>query len=70
VVSFTPRSLYAQEKSPWYPLDRRLGGTKGHSGHGGEEKNSQPLLGLEPPTIQPTQEKKLYWDFKQNFLTP
>jgi hypothetical protein len=25
VVSFTPRPLYSQEKSPWYPLDRRLG---------------------------------------------
>jgi hypothetical protein len=26
VVSFTPRPLYAQGKSPWHPLDRRLGG--------------------------------------------
>jgi hypothetical protein len=26
VVSFTPRPLYPQGKSPWYPLDRRLGG--------------------------------------------
>jgi len=26
VVSFTPRPLYLQGKSPWYPLDRRLGG--------------------------------------------
>jgi hypothetical protein len=26
VVSFTPRPLYFQGKSPWYPLDRRLGG--------------------------------------------
>jgi hypothetical protein len=25
VVSFTPRPLYFQEKSHWYPLDRRLG---------------------------------------------
>jgi hypothetical protein len=24
VVSFTPRALYPQGKSPWYPLDRRL----------------------------------------------
>jgi hypothetical protein len=24
VVSFTPRLLYPQERSPWYPLDRRL----------------------------------------------
>jgi len=26
VVSFTPQPLYPQGKSPWYPLDRRLGG--------------------------------------------
>jgi hypothetical protein len=34
-------------------LDRKLGGPQGQSGHGGEEKNSQPLPGLEPPIIQP-----------------
>jgi hypothetical protein len=28
VVSFTPRPLYPQGKSPWYPLDRRLGGPR------------------------------------------
>jgi hypothetical protein len=28
VVSFTPRPLYLQRKSPRYPLDRRLGGRK------------------------------------------
>jgi hypothetical protein len=39
VVSFTPRQLYPQGKSPWYPLDRRLGGPLSHSGRGGEEKN-------------------------------
>jgi hypothetical protein len=26
VVSFTPQQLYPRGKSPWYPLDRRLGG--------------------------------------------
>jgi hypothetical protein len=26
VVSFTSRPLYFQRKSPWYPLDERLGG--------------------------------------------
>jgi hypothetical protein len=35
-----------QRKEPCYPLDRRLGG------RGSEEKNSQRLPGLEPPTIQ------------------
>jgi hypothetical protein len=53
VVSFTPRPLYLQGKSPWYPLDRRLGGPQSWSGRGGEEKNSQPLLGLESLIIQP-----------------
>jgi hypothetical protein len=52
LVSFTPRPLYPQGKSLWYPLDRRLGGPQIRSGHGGEEKNSQPLPGLEPPIIQ------------------
>jgi len=32
--------LYTQGKSPWYPLDRRLGGPQTQSGSGGEEKNS------------------------------
>jgi hypothetical protein len=35
-------------KEPPYPLDRRLGGPQSRSGRGGEEKNSQPPLGLEP----------------------
>jgi hypothetical protein len=39
--SFTPWSLYSKGESPWYPLDRRLGGPRNRSGHGGEENNSQ-----------------------------
>jgi hypothetical protein len=31
-----------------YPLDRRLGGFQSLSGRGGDEKNSQPLPGIEP----------------------
>jgi hypothetical protein len=56
VVSFTSRPLYPQGKNPWYPLNRRLGGPQSRSGRGGEEKNSQPLPGLEPsdhPTWSP-----------------
>jgi hypothetical protein len=34
-------------------LDRRLGGPQSRSGHGGDEKNFQPLPGLEPPIIHP-----------------
>jgi len=41
------RPLYPQGKSPWYPLDGRLGGAQRRSGHGGEEKNSQPPPGIE-----------------------
>jgi hypothetical protein len=48
VVNFTPRPLYPQGNRPWYPLDRRLGGPQSRSGHGGEEKDSQPLPGIEP----------------------
>jgi hypothetical protein len=36
-----------QGKSPWYPLDRRLGGLQSRSGRGGEKKNSQPPPGIE-----------------------
>jgi hypothetical protein len=46
-----PRPIYSQGESPSYPLDRRLCGTQSLSGRGGEEKNSQPLLELEPPII-------------------
>jgi len=38
-------------------LDRRLGGPQSRSGHGREEKNSQPLSGLEPPIIQPVNQR-------------
>jgi hypothetical protein len=43
----TPAAI-PQGKSPWYPLDRRLGGPQSRSGRGGEEKNSQPPPGIEP----------------------
>jgi hypothetical protein len=46
-----------QGKNPWYPLDRRLGGLQSQSGSGGEEKNSQPLPGLESPIIQPVAQR-------------
>jgi hypothetical protein len=55
VVNFSPRPLYPQVKSPWYPLDRRLGEPQSLSGRGGEEKNSQPLPGL--PIIQPAAQR-------------
>jgi hypothetical protein len=43
VVSFNPG-----EKSPRYPLGRRLGGPHSRSGSGGEERHSLPLPRIEP----------------------
>jgi hypothetical protein len=57
VVRFTHLPLYPHRKSPWYPLDKRLGGPQLRSGRGGEEKNSQPLQGLGPPTVQPVAQR-------------
>jgi hypothetical protein len=44
----SPAALPQGKKSPWYPLDRRLGGPQSRSGRGGEEKNTQPPPGIEP----------------------
>jgi hypothetical protein len=41
--------FFPRERAPGYPLDRRLGGLQSRSGHGGEDKNFQPLLGPQPP---------------------
>jgi hypothetical protein len=56
VDSFTPRPLYPQGKSSWYPLDRRLGGPQSRSGRG-EELHIHLLSGLEPPIIHPARKK-------------
>jgi hypothetical protein len=42
VASFTPQSLYPRGKSPWYPLERRLGGPHSRSGSCGEETILDP----------------------------
>jgi hypothetical protein len=57
VVSFTPREFYPYVKSPWCPLERRMVGPQIRSGRGGEEKNPQPLLGIELPLIQPVAQR-------------
>jgi hypothetical protein len=49
--------LHSLRKSHLYPLDRKLGGTQSRSGHGGEEKNSQPLPRIEHPIIQPVAQR-------------
>jgi hypothetical protein len=53
-----PQLLYPQGKNPRYPLDRKLGGLQSQSGCSGEEKNSQPLLVLEPLIIQTVMKSK------------
>jgi hypothetical protein len=42
-----------QRNSPWYPLDRRLGGPESLSGRVGEEKKFQAHAGTRSPIIQP-----------------
>jgi hypothetical protein len=54
-------AVLPQGNNPWYPLDRRLGGPQNRSGRGGEERNSQPLPGLEPPIIQPVAQRYTDW---------
>jgi hypothetical protein len=39
------------------PAAGKLSGPQSRSERGGEEKNSQPLMGLEPPIIQPAAER-------------
>jgi hypothetical protein len=51
VVSFTPRPLYPQGKSPWYPLDRRLGGAQSRSGHGGEDMMMMMMMMIGFPCL-------------------
>jgi hypothetical protein len=37
-----------RERTPWYPLDRRLGVPQSRPGRGGEKENPQPPPGVEP----------------------
>jgi hypothetical protein len=63
-------------KQPWYPFNRRLGGSQSRSGSSGEEKNSQPVAGLEPPIIQPVAQSytaelsgsSFIWRAPENYL--
>jgi hypothetical protein len=51
VVSFMLWQFYTWRKSPWYTLDRRLGGPQSWSGGSGEDKIPCPFLG-HPKYIQ------------------
>jgi hypothetical protein len=48
VVSFTPRTLYSQEKSPRYPLDRRLGDPRAGLDKVSKRNIHSPLRELNP----------------------
>jgi len=64
-----PQMLYLQGNIPRCPLDRRLSGPQTQSGCGGEEKNSQPLLGLKPPVIhRATPSPRILWNFSKSVL--
>jgi hypothetical protein len=62
VVSVTPLPLYPGRKSPWYPLDKRLGGLQSRSGRRGEEKILDPTGTRTPdPSIaQPVASRYTY----------
>jgi len=59
-------------------LDRRLGEPQSQSGHGGKEKNSEPLPGHKPLIIQPVTQHyttelswlplSLWWKYKVSGL--
>jgi hypothetical protein len=53
----SPSRFTLQGKSPWYPLDKRLGRSQSLSERGSKEKRSLPLPGLDPPIIQPVAQR-------------
>jgi hypothetical protein len=53
MVSFTPRPLYPQRKSPRYSLDRRTGEPQCRSGQRGEHFQSYRDSNCEPSVVQP-----------------
>jgi hypothetical protein len=44
-------------KEPLLPIRKRLGRLQRRSGRDGEEKNYEPLSGLEPPFVQPVSQR-------------
>jgi len=49
-------SLIPRGKSPWYPLDKKLGGPQSQSERGGKGEQTMPLPGIKSSTssLQPT----------------
>jgi hypothetical protein len=61
MISFTPRPLYSQGKSPLYPLDRRLGGSQSRYGRCRIKTNLLRKLGIETRAIQPVARRYTDW---------
>jgi hypothetical protein len=59
-----PGRFILRNRAPDNPLNRRLGGPQSRSEHDGEEKNSQPLPGLESPIIHPAEPSRLHCNNK------
>jgi hypothetical protein len=53
VVSFTSLPLYPRDKTPWYPLDRRLGVPQSWFVRGGEEKRFNHCTSTESNSGRP-----------------
>jgi hypothetical protein len=61
-ASHPGRALPPRERTPWYLLDRRLGGPQSWSGHRGYRKNPVPLQGTEPGSPgRPVHSQTLHW---------
>jgi hypothetical protein len=56
-------AAWPQGNSPWYPLDRRLGGPQSRSGRRAEEEDSQPHRESNPrtPIVQPVAQRYTDW---------
>jgi hypothetical protein len=61
MISFTLLPLYLRVKSPWYPLDRRLGGTQSRSGRGGEDRKKVPAPARNQTQVVQSISQSLYW---------
>jgi hypothetical protein len=70
VVGFTPRPLYPQEKSPWYPLDRRLGGPRAVLDAVVKRKIPSSSRESNPrtPIVQPVAQRYTDWAITAQFV--
>jgi hypothetical protein len=71
VVSFTPPPLYPQGKSPWYPLDTRLGGPRTVLDAVVKRKIPSPRREWNPrtPILQPATQRYTDWAIEKAIET-